>query len=311
MRRRIGLALALAAFVAWFPAVLHGQETEASDEPGTVETPKKPKNKAGKQAKDGAEADGGEAKGDGAGDLFEAVKKKKLNVTFVAQNAAVASLTIINITDQPVKVRVPVVVAGTPTTPPGTNATAYFASFGTAPPQIVGGVTSIADQSAAAGGSKKKKSPGRAAAKGDEPPKASEFTLSPGETRVVPVACVGLEFGKPNPLPILPYTMADIETASKKAEVKAMLEGFAQGRFNREIAQLAAWHFNCSMTWDQLAETGTVSEETLRAAMKAADQIEKEVKAKTKKKAGKEKEKDKEMEKVKKKGKAKDSEETE
>ncbi len=311
MRRRLGLALALAMFVAWFPAILSGQKAEEGDEPAAAETPKKARSQAGKQAKEGADTEGGEAKDDGTGDLFEAIKKKKLDVRFVAQNAALASLTIVNISDQPVKVRIPVVVAGTPTAPPGTNPTTFFASFGTAPPQIVGGVTSMSGHNAAAGGSKKKKSSGRAGAKGDEPPKASVQTLSPGETRIVAVACVGLEFGKPNPLPILPYALADIEKASKKPEVKAMLEGFAQGRFDQEIAQLAAWHFNSDVSWNQLAETGTISEEKLRAAVKVAEQIEKEVKAKTKNKAGKEKNKNKEIEKVKKKGKDSDSKETE
>jgi len=308
MRRRIGLALALATLVACFPAVFHGQEPAEGDEPAAAETPTKAKNRAGKQAKAGAEAEGGEAASDGMGELFEAVKKKKLDVRFVPQSAALASLTIVNITDQPVRVRIPVVVAGTPTAPPGTNATTYFASLGTAPPQIVGGVTSITSQSQEPSGSKKKKSSGRAAAKGVEPPKASALTLSPGETRVVPVACVCLEFGKPNPLPIMPYALTDIEKASKKPEVKAMLEGFAQGRFDQETAQLAAWHFNCGMTWNQLAETGTISVDKLKAAMKVTEQIEKEVKAKAKTKGGKEKSKNKEMEKLKKKEKEKEEE---
>jgi hypothetical protein len=293
MRRRIGLALALAAWVAWFPAVLFGQEAGEGDEPATAET-QKTRKKVGKPAKEEDDAQSGEATGDGTDDLFAAVKKKKIDVRFVPQNAALASLTIVNTTDQPVKVRIPVVVAGTPTVPAGTNATTFFATFGTAPPQTVGGVTSSPGQDVAGGESKRKKSPARSKGKGDEPPKATVLTLPPAEPRIVVVACVCLEFGKPDPLPVLPYTVVEIEKASKKPEVKATLEKFAQGKFDREIAQLAAWHFNCGMTWEQLAEIGVFSNEKLNAAMKAAEQVEKEVKAKSKEKVSKAKNKDKE-----------------
>ncbi|HUY35856.1 MAG TPA: hypothetical protein VMV69_24145 [Pirellulales bacterium] len=294
MRRRIGLTIALLVWLGWFPALLTGQESDEGDEPASVETPKNAKTKAGKREKKGVDAESGE----GADDLFEAVKKKKLQVHFVPQNAALASLTIGNTTDQPVKVRIPLVVAGTPTMPTGVSAAAYLATYGTAPPQTVAGVTRVLGQSAAPQVSKKKKSTGRAAAKNTEPPKGPVLTLQPGETRIVPVACVGLEFGKPNPLPIMPYTLVDIEKTSKKPEVKATLEGFAQGKFNQQIAQLIAWHFNGGMTWNQLAQTGTIAEDKLQTAMKAAEQIEKDVKAKSKEKASKVKNKSKPAETV-------------
>jgi hypothetical protein len=207
-----------------------------------------------------------------------------------------AHLTISNPTEQPLTVQIPAVVAGSPVLPRGTTEQGYLQTYGAAIPQTVGGVISSRAKNANENGAQRKKPSGNAKEKDDAPP-ANVVTLPPGGQQVFLVACVGLDFGKPSPLPIMPYEMVEIDDATKRPEVRLVLEGFAAGRVEQDVAQLASWHFNNGMNWEQLAATGSFPNK-LEMAKKVAEQAEKDVKAKAKAKANKEKEKDKVKEKA-------------
>jgi hypothetical protein len=268
------------------------------DQPA-VETPKKAKSRAAKKAKKGKDAakesDDEEAELAGAMGLFEAIKKERVKAQFVPQNAALASLTISNPTELPLTLQIPSVLAGSPVLPRGTTEQAYLQTYGAAIPQTVGGVITSRRRNSDENGAQKRK-PGGNAAERDETLPANIVTLPPGGQQMFHVACVGLDFGKPSPLPIMPYELVEIDDATKRPEVRLVLEGFAAGRVEQDVAQLASWHFNSGMNWEQLAAGSFPNK--LEMAKKVAEQAEKDVKAKAKAKANKEKDKDKVKEKV-------------
>jgi hypothetical protein len=287
------IALVALALTGWLPAVAVSQDD--GDQPA-VESPKKTKTKSGKKSKKGKDAekdsDEDQAELAGAMSLFEAIKKERVKAQFVPQSSILASLTIINSTEQPLKVEIPAVLAGSPVVPRGTTDQPELQTYKAAIPQTVGGVISNRGKFTADGEAPKKQ--GGNAKDKDEPPSPQVVTLPPGGQQVFPVACVGLDFAKPSPLPIMPYELVDIDDASRRPEVRTVLEGLAAGRIEQDVAQLAAWHFNSGMNWEQLAATPPASfPNKLEMAKKVAEQAEKDVKAKAKAKGKKDKEKEK------------------
>lgn len=104
------------------------------------------------------------------------------------------------------------------------------------------------------------------------------------------VVCVCLEHGKPEPRPQMTYSMKPIESVTTKPGVAEMLTELGEGRIPQRAAQVAAWHLNNGMSWEELAAKriehsdgrsfpyftadelllgGQISEQALRAAERA------------------------------------------
>lgn len=72
------------------------------------------------------------------------------------------------------------------------------------------------------------------------------------KTNHVKVACVCLEHGKPEPRSRMTYEVKPIESFTTKPGVKEMLVLLGDGKINQRAAQVAAWHLNNGLTWEQL-----------------------------------------------------------
>src|SRR5690606_17345134 len=67
----------------------------------------------------------------------------------------------------------------------------------------------------------------------------------------VPTVC--LEHGKPDPRPAVPYKIVPINQVAQKPEVAEVCAMLATGQLPQRVAQVAAWHLNNDMSWQQLA----------------------------------------------------------
>jgi hypothetical protein len=79
------------------------------------------------------------------------------------------------------------------------------------------------------------------------------FSLPPEKTRVIKVTTVCLEHGKPEPSPIRPYKLVELESYSDDPRLEQLLESIGKGEVSQKVAQAAAWHIANGLTWQQLA----------------------------------------------------------
>ncbi|MBN2473365.1 MAG: hypothetical protein JXB62_02060 [Pirellulales bacterium] len=84
----------------------------------------------------------------------------------------------------------------------------------------------------------------------------------PGPIFSVPAEKVGkfrlpsvcLEYGKAEPRPRLKYQIKPIDQVTEKPGVAELCEMLGQGQISQRAAQLAAWHLNNDMSWEELAK---------------------------------------------------------
>ncbi len=107
------------------------------------------------------------------------------------------------------------------------------------------------------------------------------FSVPPETVTRIRLTGVCLDHGLPTPRPKMPYELRPIDQVAERPEVAAVCMMLGQGEIDQVTAQLAAWHFQNAMSWDDLAALrdkaaiGTVASYTpkqLRAAKRAAEQ---------------------------------------
>ncbi len=79
------------------------------------------------------------------------------------------------------------------------------------------------------------------------------FNVLPEKVGKMKVATVCLEYGKPEPRPRMQYEIKPLESLTEKPEVRELMHMLAAGTVSQEIAQLAAWHLNNGISWEELA----------------------------------------------------------
>jgi hypothetical protein len=67
------------------------------------------------------------------------------------------------------------------------------------------------------------------------------------------VACMCLEHGKPEPRAAMAYMLVPIEKFTEKPGVKELCTMLGDGKIPQRAAQVAAWHLNNDMSWEELA----------------------------------------------------------
>ena len=79
------------------------------------------------------------------------------------------------------------------------------------------------------------------------------FSVPPEAVRVIKVATVCLEYGKPEPSPRLPYRLVALEAFSTDPQLAAVLEAFGRGELSQKVTQAVAWHLASGLSWQKLA----------------------------------------------------------
>jgi len=188
-------------------------------------------------------------------DVFPAAEQGKIEVRLIALDSAKCNLLVTNKTGKPLSVRLPEAFAGVPVlaqqpwNPPfnpnfNQNQNNSPQRLGLSPlmnPGMNNGMMNIMGPNFGQNRRMPNMMPGPI------------MNIPPEKVGKLKLPSVCLDFGKPNPGPQIKYEIRPIESAAEKdgvAEVCAML---GRGEISQRVAQLAAWHLNNDVRWEQLA----------------------------------------------------------
>lgn len=160
--------------------------------------------------------------GDETVELFEAMDEGQIQVKIIPKNSAEARVFIKNKANKPLNVRLPKAFAAVPILAQG-------------PGGMGGGMG------------------GQAMGGGMGMGGGGMFNIPADREGDFKVACVCLEHGKPEPRPKMAYSMKPVESVTTKPGVAEMLTDLGDGRIPQRAAQVAAWHLNNGMSWEELA----------------------------------------------------------
>jgi len=79
------------------------------------------------------------------------------------------------------------------------------------------------------------------------------FNVPPEKVGKFKVTTVCLEHGKPEPRPAMQYEIKPIDSFTDKQEVHELCRMLGSGKINQRAAQVAAWHLNNQMSFQELA----------------------------------------------------------
>lgn len=191
-------------------------------------------------------------------EMFAAIEAGQLEVKFIPQNSKQAQMFIENKTAKPLNVRLPDVFAGVPVQAqvlpfPGNRGPGGFGQqqqgqLGAN--QAVGGAI---QNNQGGGGQNNNFFNGGGGGNGLNGGGAGVFNVPSEKVGKVKVNCVCLEYGKDEPRAAIPYKLVRLEYVTSKPEVAAVLREYANGQYDQNVAQAAAWHAANDMTWEQLA----------------------------------------------------------
>ncbi len=164
-------------------------------------------------------------------EMFEAIEKGDIVVKLIPKNSTQARVLIENKTAQPLNVKLPEAFAGVP-------ALAQFGGDG-------GGGGSSRGSS---GGGSQSTGGGMGGMGG-----MGMFNVPPEKVGQLKVTTVCLEHGKAEPREQIPYEIRPLETVTTKSGVRDLCVLLGTGKIPQRAAQVAAWHLNSDMSFQELA----------------------------------------------------------
>lgn len=172
--------------------------------------------------------------------LLQAEEAGLVTVKYIPNDSRSAQIVVTNRSERPLTLRLPEVFAGVPVLAQMGGNGGGQAGFGAggigAAPQTTGGA-GPQNQGMNIGGQQG----------------GGMFSLPPEKTRVVKVTTVCLEHGKPEPSPIRPYKLVELESYSDDPRLEQLMQSIGKGEISQKVAQAAAWHIASGLTWQQLA----------------------------------------------------------
>ena len=171
--------------------------------------------------------------------IFDAIRKGNVEVRVVPRDAHQVTVLVHNTTSRPVRIRLPGVLAAVPVlSEPGSTSSRR--------PQ---------QQTQALGIGHSSPSLARKTSKGTrsvpEVHRGGVFSVPPGKVVRKTLKSVCLQYGIPEPGPRNKYKLAPIDEVVSNDQVSRLLGYLTPA--NQRVVQLAAWHLNNKMSWDQLA----------------------------------------------------------
>lgn len=219
--RLCSLRLAILASFAFAPAVLSAADHHY---------------KAAKAAKSG-DAESVE--------MFDAIAQQQIEVKFIPKDSSEANVVIKNKTGKPLSVKLPDAFAGVPVL-----AQAAGAGAGRAP--RAGGANAAAAQPMG-GGMGMGMGGGMGMGMGGMGGGGGFFNVAPEQVGQFKVQTVCLEHGKPEPRAAIPYEIQPIDSYTSDSSVQELCRMIGSGQLSQRAAQVAAWHLNSKMSFEQLA----------------------------------------------------------
>ncbi len=164
-------------------------------------------------------------------EMFQAMKEGQIEVKLIPKDSTESRVLITNKTDQPLSIKLPSTFAGVPVLAQA----------------LGGGGGRGGNQSQSTGGGMDGGLGGGGGGGG------GFFNIAPEKVGQLKVATVCLEHGKKEPHAAVPYEIKPLEEVSQKPEVQELCRMLGAGKIPQRVAQVAAWHLNNDMSWDQLA----------------------------------------------------------
>lgn len=79
------------------------------------------------------------------------------------------------------------------------------------------------------------------------------WNVAPEAVGRLSVTTVCLDHGLPEPRPSMQYEIRPLSEYTDKPEVHEVVRQLSLGNLDQRVAQLATWHFNNDMSWEELA----------------------------------------------------------
>ena len=162
--------------------------------------------------------------------MFDGIADGDLAVKFIPKDSKEGKVLIENKTDKPLTVKLPDAFAGVPVLAQNAGA-------------AQGGNQGGGNQGVGGGGMG-----GGGGGQGG----GGMFNVPPEKVAVFKVTTVCLDHGKAEPRPGVPYEIKPIESVTDKPEVQELCRMLGTGQINQRAAQVAAWHLNNDMSWQEL-----------------------------------------------------------
>lgn len=161
-------------------------------------------------------------------DMFPAIEKGQIEVKVIPKDSTQVRLILANKTDKPLSVRLPDAIAALPVLAQAPAGGGVGTTGTTTQPQPV-----AASPGGMGGG--------------------AMFNLAPEQVGQIKAPAVCLEHGKPDPQPQFPYELKPLESYSKNPELREVCKMLGAGALPQRTAQVAVWHINSKMSWEELA----------------------------------------------------------
>ena len=172
-------------------------------------------------------------------EFFAAMEKGQIDVKVFPKDSTQCRILVANKTDKPLSVKLPDAFGAVPVL--GQAAAGAAAGGG----------------GARAGGSNQDQSMGGGmmggGGMGGGGMGGGMFNIAPEKVGQIKGSTVCLDHGKREPRPNVPYQLKPIEQVTDKPAVQELCRMVARGLLPQRAAQVAAWHLNNNMTWEQLA----------------------------------------------------------
>ena len=182
-------------------------------------------------------------------DMFDAIASKQIEVKLIPKNSKQSRVRIFNKTDQPLNVKLPEAFAGVPVLAQG--------GFGGFDGGGFGGMGGGAGAGIGGGG---RRGGGGGGGGGSQGVGGGMGGMGGGMFNVAPevvadfkVPTVCLEHGKDEPKAKIPYEIKPIGEFTDRAAVHELCTMVGSGKIDQRSAQVAAWHLNNDMSWQELA----------------------------------------------------------
>lgn len=177
-------------------------------------------------------------------EMFEAIELGQIEVKLIPKNSKQSRVRISNKTDQPLNVKLPRAFAGMP-------ALAQFGGGGMGGGGMGGGGMGRGGMGGGMGGGSQGIGGGMGGG-GRGGMGGGMFNVAPEVVADFKVPTVCLEHGKAEPKAKIPYEIKPLEALTDRADVEELCAMVGSGKLNQRAAQVAAWHLNNDMSWQEL-----------------------------------------------------------
>jgi len=183
-------------------------------------------------------------------EMFAAIESGELKVKLIPKDSTQATVLFTNNTDKPLNVKLPAAFAGLPVLAQfgggGGNRGGGGGGFGGGG----GGNQGVGGGFGGGGGGGGGGFGGGGRGRGGG---GGFFNVAPGKAIKVKVPVVCLEHGKADPRPKIPYEIKPLEKVTDKPQVVELCAMLGSGEIDQRSAQVAAWHLQNEMSWEELA----------------------------------------------------------